>query len=145
MAKNTFDDSVGKSWGQDLKVIWHCRRKVCRSSGFIPLNVSGAWTHIWLVAGVGVCTGGTSGVVFCRSLSKDWMKSRIRSSALVDPSGVVICCQDLLKFVAVGFSLEILLCHCLVDLLSGPEYWWHQYGGCAMEGSPVWPQTSSRT
>src|SRR5260370_34687614 len=98
MAKNTLDDSVGKSWGQDLKVIWHCRRKVHRSSGFILLNVSGARTHIWLVAGVGVCTRGTGGAVFCPSLSKAWMKCRIRSSALVDTSGVVICCWDLLKF-----------------------------------------------
>src|SRR5260370_37734092 len=114
IVKNTLDDSVGKSWGQDLKVIWHCRRKVLRSSGFILLNVSGAQTHIWLVASVGVCTRGTSGAVFCSSLFKAQMNFRIRSSAPVDAGGVVICCWDLLRFMAVGFSLEILLCCCLV-------------------------------
>src|SRR5260370_17405723 len=117
MVKNTLDDSVGKSWGQDLKVIWHCRRKVHRSSRFVLLNVSGAWTHIWLVASVGICTRGTSGAVFCPSLFKAWMDFRIRSSAPVDAGGVVICCLDLLRFVAVGFCLEILLFFHLVELL----------------------------
>ena len=84
-------------------------------------------------------------MVFCPSLSKAWMKCRIRSSAPVDSGGVVICCQDLLKFMAVGFSLEILLHHHLADLLSGLEYQWHQYGGCATEGSLVQGQTGSET
>ena len=59
------------------------------SSGFVPSDVSRAQAHIWLAAGAGVCTRGTSGAVFCPSLSSAQMKCRIKSS-LVDAGGAFI-------------------------------------------------------
>src|SRR5260370_28187625 len=89
MVENTLDDWVGKFGGEELKVIWHCRRKVHRSSRFIPSNVSRAQARIWLAAGAGVCTGGAGGAMFCPSLSNAQMKCRIKSS-LVDTGGAFI-------------------------------------------------------
>src|SRR5260370_42122445 len=96
-----------------------------------------------MVGCLGVCTGRTSGVVFCPSLFKAHMDFKIRSSAPVDAGGVVICCWDLLKFMAVRFSLEILLHHHLAELLSSLGYQFNWYGGCSMVGldqGPDWGQ-----
>ena len=85
MAKNTLDDLVGKFWGEELNVIWHCKRKVHRSSRFGPSNVSGAQAHVWLTFKAGVCASGAGGAVFCPSLSSTWMNCRIRSSEPIGP------------------------------------------------------------
>src|SRR5260370_42410319 len=89
MVKNTLDDSVGKFWGEELNMIWHCKRKVHRSSRFVLSNVSGAQACVWLMAGTGVCAGGVVGAGFCPSLSSAWMKCRIRSSNPVDSGGTI--------------------------------------------------------
>ena len=87
MVKNTLDDLVGKFWGEELNVIWHCKRKVHRSSGFVLSNISGAQAHVWLMVSAGVCASGAGGVGFCPSLSSAWMNCRIRSSEPVGPGG----------------------------------------------------------
>src|SRR5258707_310379 len=51
MAKKTLVASVEYCRGYELKVIWHCSKNACRSSGLEPLNVSGARTWDWLVVG----------------------------------------------------------------------------------------------
>src|SRR5260370_14359469 len=79
MAKNAFEVSVGKFCGLELEDIWHCRRNVRKSSGFIPLNVSGARARTWVAMG-GFTGAGGAGGVFWASLSKARMKWRIRSS-----------------------------------------------------------------
>src|SRR5260370_25095823 len=79
MAKNTFEVSVGKFCGLELKDIWHCRRNVHKSFGFILSNVSGARARTWVVMD-GFTWAGGAGSVFWASLSKAQMKWRIRSS-----------------------------------------------------------------
>src|SRR5260370_9397930 len=98
-----------------------------------------------MVGCLGVCTGRTSGVVFCPSLFKAHMNFRIRSSAPVDAGGVVICCWDLLRFMAVRFSLEILLHHHPAELLSHLGNWFNWYGGCSMGCSGPGPGLGSGT
>src|SRR5260370_40678361 len=105
MAKNTLDDSVGKFWGEELNVIWNCRRKVCRSSRFVLSNVSGAQAHIWLATGVVVCTGSAGGAVFCPSLSRAWIKGRIRSSILVNTRWAVAGAGNGTMYGVVGAEL----------------------------------------
>src|SRR5260370_39228372 len=79
MAKNTFEVSVGKFCGLELKDMWHCRRNVHKSSGFILSNVLGTRARTWVAMGRFTWAGG-AGSVFWASLSKAQMKWRIRSS-----------------------------------------------------------------
>src|SRR5258705_319666 len=51
MAKKTLVASVEYCCGYKLKVIWHCSKNACRSSGLESSNVSGARTWDWLVVG----------------------------------------------------------------------------------------------
>src|SRR5258708_2308167 len=51
MVKKTLVASVEYCYGYELKVIWHCSKNACRSSGLEPSNVSGARTWDWLVVG----------------------------------------------------------------------------------------------
>src|SRR5258708_14597577 len=51
MVKKALVASIEYCCRYKLKVIWHCSKNACRSSGLEPLNVSGAWTWDWLVVG----------------------------------------------------------------------------------------------
>src|SRR5258708_22021286 len=51
MAKKTLVASVEYCCRYKLKVIWHCSKNACRSSGLEPLNMSRARTQDWLVVG----------------------------------------------------------------------------------------------
>src|SRR5258708_11316781 len=51
MVKKTLVASVEYCCGYELKVIWHCSKNACRSSGLEPSNVSRAWMQDWLVVG----------------------------------------------------------------------------------------------
>ena len=79
MVKNTFEVSVGKFCGLELKDIWHCRRNICRSSRLVLSNPSGAQAWTWLTMGALTGAGGAGGLVSA-SLSRAQMKCWIRSS-----------------------------------------------------------------
>src|SRR6266436_599522 len=51
MVKKTLVASVEYCCRYELKVIWHCSKNACRSSGLEPLNMSRARMWDWLVVG----------------------------------------------------------------------------------------------
>src|SRR5260221_13970637 len=117
MVKKTLVGSVEYCCGYELKVIWHCSKNACRSSGLEPSNVSRAQMWDWLVV------GGLGGVaVFWPIVSSTCTNCWTGSIALVDGCTETggDCCRG-------GGVCEL-----------------HDGGGCK-DGVSRWPSKSSIT
>src|SRR5258708_15257542 len=118
MAKNTLVVSIEYCCRYELKVIWHCSKNACRSSGLEPLNMSGAQMWDWFV--VGGLGGGTA--IFWLIVSSACTNCWTGSIALVDGCTEAggDCCR-------VGGMRKL------------------RNGGGGMDGSSPWPLKSSIT
>src|SRR6266446_6518600 len=118
MAKKTLVVSIEYCCRYELKVIWHCSKNACRSSGLEPSNVSRAQMWDWLV--VGGLGGGAA--MFWLIVSSACTNCWTGSIALVDSCAETggDCCK-------VGGVCEL-----------------HNGGGCK-DGVSPWPLKSSIT
>src|SRR5258705_7744893 len=117
MAKKTLVASVEYCCGYELKVIWHCSKNACRSSGLEPSNVSRAWMQDWLVVG-GLGGMAMFWLIVSNACTNCWTGSIVLVDSCTETGGD--CCR-------VGGVCEL-----------------HDGGGCE-DGISPWPLKSSIT